>query len=266
MGQGIGFKDDDGSFGFKLTDDGKVTLGNTSDDVIQVTGTMAISGTLFAGTESPEQYHQLIGRVLVDAAGTNNSELIVDGPNPNFIILNRGGTQTGKLATDGFRFTTYGGTNMLSQAYTHGGIGKIDFCSSNAQVTSGTRHKVNITASSDALRIDTDEGINRLYVQNSTTHFVSGSGALLTMGDTTVPPSPSSAAHMYSKSGEMFVMDTGGNETQISPHNSQGEWQYFSKNIRTGKVVKVNMEKMIKRLEEITGESFLEEWYEESEI
>ena len=74
-------------------------------------------------------------------------------------------------------------------------------------------------------------------------------------------------AHIYSKlvSGhaEMFVRDSNGNVTQISPHTPEGEWQYFSRNTRTGKVVKVNMEKMIRRLEEITGESFMEEWYED---
>lgn len=74
-------------------------------------------------------------------------------------------------------------------------------------------------------------------------------------------------AHIYSKlvtgHAEMFVRDSNGNVTQISPHNPEGEWQYFSKNTRTGKVVRVNMEKMIRRLEQITGESFMEEWYEE---
>ena len=73
-------------------------------------------------------------------------------------------------------------------------------------------------------------------------------------------------AHIYSKlvSGhaEIFVRDSNGNVTQISPHTPEGEWQYFSKNTKTGKVVKVNMEKMIRKLEEITGESFMEEWYE----
>ena len=76
-------------------------------------------------------------------------------------------------------------------------------------------------------------------------------------------------AHIYSKlvSGhaEMFVRDSNGNVTQISPHTPEGEWQYFSRNTRTGKVVRVNMEKMIRKLEEITGESFMEEWYEDPE-
>ena len=41
-GAGFGSKDADGSWGFKATADGKVVLGNTSDDLIQVTGSFAI--------------------------------------------------------------------------------------------------------------------------------------------------------------------------------------------------------------------------------
>ena len=61
----------------------------------------------------------------------------------------------------------------------------------------------------------------------------------------------------------MFVKDSDGNVTKISPHTSEGEWEYFSRNTQTGKVVRVNMEKMIRKLEQITGESFMEEWYED---
>ena len=61
----------------------------------------------------------------------------------------------------------------------------------------------------------------------------------------------------------MFVRDEAGNVTKISPHNEQGEWEYFSKNVKTGKVFRVNMEKMIRKLEELTGESFIEEWNED---
>ena len=84
--------------------------------------------------------------------------------------------------------------------------------------------------------------------------------------DPTGTPPLLNHAHIYSKLtngvAEIFVQDSSSNVTQISPHNSEGEWQYFSRNTRTGKVVRINMEKMIRRLEEITGESFMEEWYE----
>lgn len=72
------------------------------------------------------------------------------------------------------------------------------------------------------------------------------------------PSTPSSAANQYAKGGEMFVQDSGGTVTQISPHNDQGEWHFYSWNDQTGKKVKVNMEKMIRKLEDITGETFFE--------
>lgn len=85
--------------------------------------------------------------------------------------------------------------------------------------------------------------------------------------DPTGTPPLLNHAHIYSKltggTAEVFVQDSDGNVTQISPHNPAGEWHYFSRNTRTGKVVRVNMEKMIRKLEEITGESFMEEWYED---
>ena len=43
-GAGFGSQDDDGTWGFKATPDGKVILGNTADDVIQVTGSLDTNG------------------------------------------------------------------------------------------------------------------------------------------------------------------------------------------------------------------------------
>lgn len=87
--------------------------------------------------------------------------------------------------------------------------------------------------------------------------------------DPTGTPPLQNHAHIYSKldsgTAEMFVQDSDGNVTKISPHNSEGEWEYFSRNTVTGKVVRINMEKMVRKLEEITGESFMEEWYEDIE-
>ena len=61
-----------------------------------------------------------------------------------------------------------------------------------------------------------------------------------------------------SASSEVYVKDEAGNATKISPHNKEGEWEYYSKNSKTGKTVRVNMERMIKKLEELTGETFIE--------
>ena len=62
-----------------------------------------------------------------------------------------------------------------------------------------------------------------------------------------------------SGTAEVFVKDAAGNETQISPHNAQGEWEYFSKNVKTGKTVRINMEEMIRDIEQLTGKTYIKD-------
>lgn len=119
----------------------------------------------------------------------------------------------------------------------------------------GSANKVGINNSSPQLTFDVtgDVGVSNHIALNS-------SG--------TIDPSLYlNHAHIYSKldggTAEVYVRDSDGNVTKISPHTSEGEWEYFSRNTRTGKVVRVNMERMIRKLEEFTGESFMDEWYEE---
>jgi len=56
---------------------------------------------------------------------------------------------------------------------------------------------------------------------------------------------------------EVYAQDSAGNSTQISPHNEDGEWEYFSRNTNTGKVVRINMEEMIRDVEELTGKKYI---------
>jgi len=55
-------------------------------------------------------------------------------------------------------------------------------------------------------------------------------------------------------------MDAAGNVTLQTPHDPEtGDWIFYSKNIKTGRVVRVNMEKLVKKIEELTGEKYMEE-------
>ena len=72
MTQGIGYKDSDGTYGFRLTEDGKIILGNSSDDVIQVTGTLSILGQVSSSVEvSASAFYS-------DAINTDNDSIYVD--------------------------------------------------------------------------------------------------------------------------------------------------------------------------------------------
>lgn len=65
-----------------------------------------------------------------------------------------------------------------------------------------------------------------------------------------------------SSSSEMCVMDEAGNETQISPHDpNSGKWIYFSKNVKTGRVLRIEMEDLIfdlaKEMSKKTGKNYI---------
>ena len=107
-----------------------------------------------------------------------------------------------------------------------------------------------------------------LNYNNNTKFQTSNTGVALTgvmamaveSGD---PSGVANNAHVYAKddsaSAEVYVRDEAGNVTKLSPHNKQGEWEYFSRNTITGKTVRVNMEEMIKDIEKLTGKKYIKE-------
>ncbi len=100
-----------------------------------------------------------------------------------------------------------------------------------------------------------------LQLLNDTSLRVTGHIELKSLsGD---PSGGTDLAQIYAKddssSAEVFVQDEAGNVTKISPHNEKGEWEYFSRNTKTGKTVRVNMEEMIKDIEKLTGKKYIKE-------
>jgi len=87
---------------------------------------------------------------------------------------------------------------------------------------------------------------------------ISGAIALAVGSD---PSGAADYAHIYAKddssSAEVYVRDEAGNVTKISPHNEKGEWEYFSRNVKTGKTVRVNMEEMVRDIEKLTGKTYI---------
>jgi hypothetical protein len=80
-----------------------------------------------------------------------------------------------------------------------------------------------------------------------------GEGSDIVFGD-----SGGNRPKIYSSGGVLYADDAFGSHSQISPHDPEtGEWIYYSKNLKTGKVVKVNMEKLVKAVEKLTGEKFM---------
>jgi hypothetical protein len=66
-GAGFGASDTDGTWGFRATPDGKVILGNTSDDVIQVTGSLDTNGDVIV----KKQFARGVGTIDLGSGTTS---------------------------------------------------------------------------------------------------------------------------------------------------------------------------------------------------
>lgn len=90
-----------------------------------------------------------------------------------------------------------------------------------------------------------------------------GSGMLRLFNGTAPAGTLTNGADLYCSSGEMRVMDSAGNSTLISPHDTNtNEWIYWSKNTRTGKVLRIDMERIMRRLNDAFGGGYITESYE----
>src|SRR5262249_16241472 len=82
------------------------------------------------------------------------------------------------------------------------------------------------------------------------------------------PPAGSltNGPNFYAACGEMRVMDGAGNSTLISPHDhSTNEWIFYSANTVTGKVLRIDVEKMLRYLNAKFGTDFVHEFFSEAE-
>tara|TARA_Y100001938_G_scaffold136220_1_gene198796 strand:- start:62 stop:3946 length:3885 start_codon:yes stop_codon:yes gene_type:complete len=134
-------------------------------------------------------------------------------------------------------------------------------------IRSGTTYFQNAAGTKTSIQTNAGSG-QTLYFNNSEKFQTTNTGIGLTgvmrmaveSGD---PSTVSNSAHIYAKdesaSAEVYVQDEAGNVTKISPHNEKGEWEYFSRNTKTGKTVRVNMEEMIRDIEQLTGKKYIKE-------
>jgi hypothetical protein len=68
---------------------------------------------------------------------------------------------------------------------------------------------------------------------------------------------------LYSASGELRSMDAAGNSTLLSPHDKEtNEWIYHSVDTRTGKGLRIDMERMMRFLNDKFGGDFIHEFQE----
>ena len=197
------------------------------------------------------------GDITIDPAGTG--EINLTGP------VTHTGTQTttGQLNVDNLRLDG----NVLSAT-----SGAITLTPADGQNVTVTGTNVNFvageanftlmeatTARADVIESDTSNGD---LVFNTQGTGVFDFNAAIKMAEVSKPTAVADHGFIYVKddsgTGEVFVLDGADNETKISPHNDNGEWEYYSRNSSTGKTVRINMEAMIRDLEKFTGNKYIE--------
>ena len=188
---------------------------------------------------------------LGQASGGNYGVSVYPGSSGNLTITNLTGMGTY------FELSPSSGDLTITDAVAYESIG-IDYYhgSGTSAMTSfyhfraGAHSKTNLTLTNDYA----------FFTEEATAQ--SQFGAVRLMNQSGDPSGVADMSHIYAKddgsSSEVYVRDEAGNVTKISPHNEAGEWEYYSVNKRTGKKVRVNMERMIKKLEQLTGETFIE--------
>jgi hypothetical protein len=250
-----------------LNVDGNLTVeGTTNTADVATTGNVTVSGSITTGTFE-------IGDLNIIADGTitsdTNGDIAIDPAGTGAIVLTgpitHTGTQTttGQLNVDNLRLDG----NVLSAT-----SGAITLTPANGQnvTVSGTNVKLTAaeanftlmeatTAKADTIESDTS---NADLVFNTQGTGVFDFNAAIKMAEVTKPSAVADHGFIYTKNdsgtGEVFVLDGADNETKISPHNDNGEWEYFSRNSSTGKTVRINMEAMIRDLESFTGNKYIE--------
>ena len=103
-----------------------------------------------------------------------------------------------------------------------------------------------------------------IKIGGSAAHGTTAGTNFLSIFDGTAPVGTlANGISLYSTSGELYAIDAAGNTTLNSPHDSDGNWIFKSKNTNTGRVLRVHMEKLMQRLDEMLGGGFVEEFIEE---
>ena len=68
---------------------------------------------------------------------------------------------------------------------------------------------------------------------------------------------------LYASAGELNVLDAGGVNTLLSPHDQRtGEWIFLSKNTRTGRVLRIETERLLRVLNARLGGGYIREYVE----
>jgi hypothetical protein len=139
---------------------------------------------------------------------------------------------------------------------------------------SSTEAVFNDTSNDYDFRVESDTNTHALFVEGTNSNVKIGGSAerATTVGtnhldifDGTAPVGTlANGISIYSAAGEAYVMDAAGNATLFSPHDREtNEWIFKSKHTPTGKVLKIDVERLLKFVNDHFGLDAVHEFIED---
>ena len=146
--------------------------------------------------------------------------------------------------------------NLYMGGSTSGNGGKITYDNNNVNF------KFSLSGS-ERMRLDVD---NNLKVGGSAARATTaGTNQVVIFNGTAPVGTLASGCSFYSTAGEMRVMDAAGNATLLSPHDSKtNEWIYDSAHTPSGKRLKINVEKLLRFINDHFGLDCVHDLIEEA--
>lgn len=142
-------------------------------------------------------------------------------------------------------------------ASTGSGSGGVITFETSSPGASGTT----VRLQTERMRVTSDGNIKIGGTANRAT--TEGSAQLVLFNGTAPVGTLANGVSFYSASGEANVMDAAGNATLLSPHDKDtNEWIFRSKHTPTGKVLKIDVERMLRFINDHFGLDMIEEFTE----
>jgi len=132
-----------------------------------------------------------------------------------------------------------------------GWAGQIDFATGFSGGTAATVFSIRNTGTN---------GVANVYLGGIANRSTSNGESTFNIFNGTAPSGTlTNGISLYSASGELRVMDAAGNSTLLSPHDKDGNWIHDEINYK-GRRLRVDMERMVKALDEMLGGGFVQEF------
>jgi hypothetical protein len=211
------------------------------------------------------------GTIIAPIAGTKLHVIGDDGSNPRIMLDANGGAPifnfrraAGTLASPtalqlnnaigSFGCIGYGATGYSAAPRINLSMSAAENWTDSAQGTYFAFETTAIGAASRAERMRITDVGNIKIGGTASRGTTEGTNQLVLFDGTAPAGTLTNGASFYSASGEMRVMDAAGNSTLLSPHDKvTNEWIYDSVDTRTGRRLRIEMERLMKALNDHLG-------------